>query len=334
MFNFKNMSILKFLLFPFSILYRAITSIRNFLYDRGIFESKAFDVKVVCVGNLSVGGTGKSPMIEYLIENLKEDYNIVVLSRGYKRKTNGFHEVETTNEAHEVGDEPLQFKRKFSDIRVFVDANRRRGISNILKKYSETDMVLLDDAYQHRKVKADYNILLTTYDNPYFKDYLLPVGRLRESRYSAKRANTVIVTKCPQNLSDQVKFEFEKSLRLQPDQNLGFSKIRYSDKVLSKAKAQLLSRFDNFYLITGIANPKPLLEFLNYNEKSFEHLPFPDHYNFTKKDIEKFMALNKPILTTEKDYVRLKGCGISELFYLSISIEVDFDITKSVTEIL
>jgi tetraacyldisaccharide 4'-kinase len=320
------MSILKWLSFPFSILYWSVTTIRNVLYDNEIFKSKTFDVKVICVGNLSVGGTGKSPMIEYLIENLKENHRIAVLSRGYKRKTKGFHEVSIKNTAAEVGDEPLQFKRKFPEQVICVDADRRNGITRILKTYTETDIILLDDAFQHRKVKADYNILLTTFDRPYFKDYLLPMGRLRESRAGTKRAHSIIVTKCPSTLSEHQKNNYKQQIKLLNHQHLGFSNIKYSKNVKNDSSYLPLSGFDDFILITGIANPKPLLDFLNEHQKTYQHHAYPDHYHFSEKDIEQFKTFDKPILTTEKDHVRLRDSGIEQLYYLPITIQVDIDL--------
>ncbi len=320
------MSVLKWFLFPFSIVYWSVTTIRNFLYDNEIFKSKTFAVKVICVGNLSVGGTGKSPMIEYLIDKLKDKYQLAVLSRGYKRKTKGFYEVSVDNTTEEVGDEPLQFKRKFPEQVICVDADRRNGITKILTTYPATDIILLDDAFQHRKVKADYNILLTTYDRPYFKDYLLPLGRLRESRSGAKRAHSIIVTKCPSSLTEHQKNNYKKQIKLLNQQNLGFSSIKYSENVKNDSSDLPLSGFDDFILITGIANPKPLLKFLKEHQKTYQHHAYPDHYHFSEKDIEQFKIFDKPILTTEKDYVRLKDSGIEQLYYLPITIQVDIDL--------
>jgi tetraacyldisaccharide 4'-kinase len=320
------MSVIKWLLWPFSVIYWCITSIRNILFDIGILKSKSFDVNVICIGNLSVGGTGKSPMIEYLIEHLKHKYQIAVLSRGYKRKTKGFHEVSAKSTAEEVGDEPLQFKRKFPQQIVCVDANRRNGISTILAKYPKTEIVLLDDAFQHRKVKADYNILLTTFDRPYFSDFLLPMGRLRESRSGAKRADSVIVTKCPSTLTEHQKNNYKQQIKLLNHQHLGFSNIKYSENLKNDSSDLFLSDFDDFILITGIANPKPLLDFLKNRQKTYQHHAYPDHYHFTEKDVRRFNSFSKPILTTEKDYVRLRDSGIKQLYYLPITIEVDIDL--------
>lgn len=320
------MSFFKWFLWPFALIYQVITSLRNLFYDLAIFKYASYNAKVICVGNLSVGGTGKSPMIEYLIQNLKYEYTVAVLSRGYKRKTKGYKEVKVNHTAEEVGDEPLQFKRKFPDQTICVDADRRNGITNITKKYPKTNIVLLDDAFQHRKVKADFNILLTTYDKPYFKDNLLPMGRLRESRAGAKRADVIIITKCPESLTESQKLKIRNQIELLPNQKLGFSSIKYSENLKNDSSEVPLSSFDNFILITGIAKPKPLIDFLNDNQKTYKHFAYPDHYHFSEKDIEKFKKFDEPILTTEKDYVRLREAGIEHLHYLPISIEVDINL--------
>lgn len=320
------MSFFKWFLWPFALIYQVITSLRNLFYDLGIFTSASYNTKVICVGNLSVGGTGKSPMIEYLIQSLKYDHRIAVLSRGYKRKTNGYQEVKINHTAEEVGDEPIQFKRKFPNQTICVDSDRRNGITNIIKKYPKTDIVLLDDAFQHRKVKADFNILLTTYDKPYFKDYLLPMGRLRESGAAAKRADVIIITKCPEGLTESEKLKIRSQIKHLSNQKIGFSNIKYSENLKNDSSDLPLSGFDNFILITGIAKPKPLIDFLNNNQKTYQHSAYPDHYHFSEKDIEKFKKFDEPILTTEKDYVRLRESGIEHLYYLPISIEVDINL--------
>lgn len=320
------MQVLKYLLLPFSWLYLLVTSIRNKLYDRGLFKSYSFDVKVICVGNLSVGGTGKSPMIEYLIKHYKHQFDIAVLSRGYKRKTQGFIEVQPKMTADEAGDEPLQFKRKFESIRVFVDADRKNGIEQIQKLYPNIQLVLLDDAYQHRRVKANINILLTTYDKPFYEDSVLPFGRLRESQEGKRRAEVIILTKCPNTLSEDEKLKIINSINPHPHQPVLFSSITYSDKVYSQNQVLKFKDFDDFQLITGIANPKLLLSYLSQNGKTFEHQNFPDHHQFTTQELKNLEDLHKPILTTEKDYIRLVDVLEKELFYLPIEVELDKDL--------
>ena len=216
------MNFLRKLLFPFSLLYGGITALRNFLYNKGFLKSKSYDFPVICVGNLSTGGTGKSPMIELLISFLKDNHKIAVLSRGYKRKTSGYREVIITSSVEEVGDEPLQFKKKYPDITVAVCEDRQTGIK---KLKSMADVVLLDDAFQHRKVKASLNILLTPFDELYMDDCMLPTGNLREPKFGAKRADVIVVTKCPENISDSTMEAVKRKLKPKPHQEIYFFKF-------------------------------------------------------------------------------------------------------------
>jgi len=322
------MKFLKWLLFPFSLIYHTLTSIRNWCFDAGYLKSYTPPVTTICVGNLSVGGTGKSPMIEYLIRQYSKTNTIAVLSRGYKRKTKNCLEVLPEMSVEEVGDEPLQFKRKFGEINVFVDANRKEGIKTILETYPDTNLILLDDAYQHRKVKAHKYILLTTYQNPFFRDFILPVGWLREARSGVKRADVIIVTKCPDLLEADKKKYYINRITPTKDQQVLFSKIKYSETIYTAQKSLKLSELDNFKVVTGIANPKPMLDFLTRKHKTFTHLAYPDHHNFTSEELSKLNALRKPILTTEKDFMRLSGKVKVELFYLPIEVELDKNIMK------
>lgn len=298
------MNILRKLLFPFSLLYGSILALRNLCYDKGWFESKSYSTPIICVGNLSTGGTGKSPMIEYLISFLKEDYKVAVLSRGYKRKTSGFREVLIDDKAEDVGDEPLQFKQKFPEIVVAVCANRQEGIE---KTRIKADVILLDDAFQHRKVNASTNILLTTFNDLYIHDMVLPAGNLREFKRGAKRADLVVVTKCPEKHSYAKLQEIEYILNLKPEQKIYFSKISYEDSIYGISETLPLDYLldKNFTLVTGIANPKPLVEFLKQNQFNFEHKKFADHHHFSNSEI-KNLKEKDIILTTEKDFVRLQ----------------------------
>lgn len=320
------MGIFKWLLLPFSLIYFIITNIRNIFYDTGIFRSYSFKTKTICVGNLSVGGSGKSPMIEHLIELYKNDYNVAVLSRGYKRLTKGCIEVTAEMTAAQVGDEPLQFKRKFQDVKIFVDADRKNGIEQIEKIYPETELILLDDAFQHRRVKADINILLTTFYKPFYRDFILPVGRLRESIRGKNRADVIIVTKCPENLSTEKIVSIKRRINADQNQDVLFSKITYDEKLYNDTDTLDINAFDDFCLVTGIANPKPLIQHLNNLNKTFEHLNFPDHHNFTNKEIESLKSLSKPILTTEKDFTRLYPSIQGSIYYLPISVDLNKDL--------
>ena len=323
------MKLLRFLLFPFAILYDLITSIRNFLFDVNIFESTEFDIPVIAVGNLSVGGTGKTPQIEYLINLLQNDYKVAVLSRGYKRKTEGFILLNDSHSAEDVGDEPLQFFKKYSNIKVAVDANRTNGISQLLLQKEKPDVVLLDDAFQHRKVKAGFYVLLTKYNDLYSNDFLLPTGNLRESGRGAKRADIIVVTKCPSFLSSEEKIQIRKKLKATDNQQVLFSTISYANAIKGKNEIETKKLSDlEIVLVTGIANPKPMLQFLKELNVNYAHLNFPDHHHFTENDINKINSqfdgisnTNKIILTTEKDYMRLAN-KIESLYYLPIKTQI------------
>lgn len=311
------MKLLRKLLFPFSIIYGGVTALRNLLFNKGWLKSKAYNFPVICVGNLSTGGTGKSPMIEFLISFLKDNYNIAVLSRGYKRKTTGYHEVFETSIVEEVGDEPLQFKKKYPEITVAVCEDRQTGIEKLTAK---ADVILLDDAFQHRKVKASLNILLTSFDDLYIDDCVLPAGNLREPRFGAKRANIIVVTKCPENIAKSDIEEIKRKLKPTDTQEIYFSKIGYSSEIKNIEVIHPLDYLKDkkFLLVTGIANPKPLVGFLENKGLDFEIKEFPDHHNFT---VSEFEALKKEklILTTEKDFMRLQSISDAvEIYYLPI----------------
>jgi len=315
------MNLLRKILFPFAILYGFITSIRNFLFDKGILKSYSFDIPVIAVGNLSVGGTGKTPQIEYLIRLLSSKYKVATLSRGYKRQSKGFILADSTSNAEILGDEPFQFYKKFKNIQVAVDADRKNGIEQLLLQPEKPEVILLDDAFQHRKVKAGFYILLTSYGDLYSDDFMLPTGNLRESSSSSKRANLVIVTKCPANLSLDEQNNIKAKLKLDSNQELYFSFVDYDDFIFSEGKTMKVDEVRNVnkLLLAGIAKPEPFFRYLE-NEDDF-FMTFPDHHHFTENDIKEIenKAQNRLIVTTEKDYVRLKGkLPNKQLFYLPI----------------
>lgn len=334
------MKFFRFLLFPFALLYACATIIRNRLYDIKFIKSYAFNIKTIVVGNLSTGGTGKTPHIEYLIRLLKNDFALATLSRGYGRNTKGFLEVEKNSIANEIGDEPLQFKKKFEAITVAVDEKRVNGIQQLINKYEQLKVVLLDDAFQHRAVKAGLNILLTDYSKLYVNDFILPVGNLRESALGAARANIIIATKCPINLTAAEKKRIEKSLKLKTNQKLFFSFIKYGNLVSftnneTFAFETKLSSQVEVLLVTGIANPKPLKKQIEKYTSNIEHLTFADHHNFTPNDIQTIQKIfttiateKKIIITTEKDFVRLNipefSAILKQLPLFYIPIEIDF----------
>lgn len=329
------MNLLRKILFPFAVLYGFITSIRNFLFDKGMLKSHSFDVPVIAVGNLSVGGTGKTPQIEYLIRLLSPNYKVATLSRGYKRQSKGFVLADSTSNAEILGDEPFQFYTKFKNIQVAVDADRKNGIEQLLYQQERPDVILLDDAFQHRKVKAGFYILLTSYGDLFCDDYMLPTGNLRESRSGAKRADIIVVTKCPANLSLDEQNEIKSKLQLNSDQELYFSYIDYDDSVYSEDKVLKVSEIENVdkLLLAGIAKPEPFFRYLQ--DESVECLTYPDHHHFSEKELLEInnKSKNKIIITTEKDFVRLKGSIPKEqLFYLPIrstflSVSENFDKT-------
>ncbi|MFY8182551.1 MAG: tetraacyldisaccharide 4'-kinase [Flavobacterium sp.] len=312
------MIILRYLLFPFSILYGWITSIRNFLFDKGILKSYSFDIPIIAVGNLSVGGTGKTPQIEYLIRLLSSNYKIATLSRGYKRKSEGFVLADSNSNAQILGDEPFQIHQKFPNIHVAVDAQRKNGIEQLLKLDTKPEVILLDDAFQHRKVKAGFYILLSSFDDLYFNDFMLPTGNLRESRSGAKRANVIIITKCPKDLSELAQENIIKKIGLNVP--IFFSFIDYDSEVYNEFESKRVEGIIDVdkLLLAGIAKPEPFFAYLQA-EKNVK-LVYPDHHHFSEKDIEeiKNKANNKLIITTEKDYVRLKNQNLKSLFYLPI----------------
>ncbi|MBT0609093.1 tetraacyldisaccharide 4'-kinase [Aequorivita echinoideorum] len=310
------MKILRFLLFPFSILYGGITYMRNILYDYGWLQSKEYEIPIICVGNLTTGGTGKSPMIELLVALLKKNFKVGVLSRGYGRITKGFHEVFERSESSEVGDEPLQIKKKFPEITVAVCENRQTGIDKIKSKL---DVILLDDAFQHRKVSAKFTILLTAYTQLFSEDFMLPTGNLREPRSGKKRADIIVVTKCPTGISDAEMAKIEQKLRLKKNQKVFFSKIGYSEAIQNKNEKFPMDYLmgKEFTLVTGIANPKPLVTYLHGKNFNFEHRSFPDHHNFTPSEIQA-LEEKKLIITTEKDFIRLQHLQNTHIFYLPI----------------
>ncbi len=315
---------------PIGALYGSVVKARNKMYDKGIIESTKFKIPTIVVGNLSVGGTGKSPLIEYLIRLLRDDYKVAILSRGYKRSTKGFQLAGENTTAAQIGDEPMQFYRKFNKIIVAVDEDRVNGIQQLKQLPNPPDVVLLDDAFQHRKVQGGFNILLTPYDNLYVDDAMLPAGNLRENIEGAKRAQVIIVTKCPDELTDNEQFEITKKLNIELTQTAYFTKIEYDAKVHSKQKKINLIDLENYevLLVTGIAITKPLTDFLKKRRIKFTHLKYKDHYNFTEKDLQKIntslsaiKSRKKLILTTEKDYVRTFENTKQNVYYLPIKTQ-------------
>jgi tetraacyldisaccharide 4'-kinase len=287
---------------------------RNFLFDKNIKKSAAFNFPIICVGNLATGGTGKTPMTEYLIELLKDTFAVATLSRGYKRKTKGFAIANEFTTALEIGDEPMQFHEKFPHVTVAVGEERIEAIPELLSDKPNTQVIILDDGFQHRTVRAGLNILLTDYKNLFSRDLMLPAGDLRDVKASRKRADIIIVTKCKSDLSVNEKMDIEKELKLFPHQKIFFTEILYAKPYhLFTYERNSFGLHTDILLICGIANPKPLKEFVSKYVLGYDMLKYADHHIFTstdlsdiKKHFAKIRSDNKMILTTEKDGVRLK----------------------------
>jgi len=321
-----------------SLFYGMFVSFRNELFNLKVLSSQEFDRPVISIGNITAGGTGKTPHTEYIAQLLKTNFKVGVLSRGYKRKTRGFQFVESTSKVRQVGDEPLQMKLKFEDLLVAVDANRVRGITKMLQSKPEPDVILLDDAFQHQYVNPGINILLTDYNRLITKDSLLPHGRLRESAFNKYRATIIIVTKCPKELQPIDERIITKELEIRPYQDLFFTNITYGSlkpvfpEDVSQVSADIKGG-SSILLVTGIANPAPLRDYLLENHNEISELIFPDHHQFSAKNIERirsnFEAISKPnkiIVTTEKDVVRFRDApDIPDLvrqnmFYIPVGI--------------
>lgn len=310
------MKVLRFLLFPITVLYGMVVWCRNLLFDYGILKSKSYDFPIIVIGNLSVGGTGKTPMTAYVLDVLGAAYKTGVLSRGYKRKSEGFVLADNAVTADEIGDEPYQLYSDFPEAIVAVDADRQHGIATLKEKNKLPEVLILDDAYQHRKVKAGFYALLTTYDKLYINDFMLPTGNLRDTKNQAKRASCIIVTKCPHNITEDDKAKVKH--KLGANQPVYFTTISYSDTVVNEHSEIPLKNFKDkvFTLVTGIAKPVYLVNHLKSEGLQFNHLDFPDHHNFTDKEIA-LLAEQECIITTQKDYVRIKD-KISKVYYLPI----------------
>ena len=303
----------RYILLPFSFLYKGIISIRNKLFDKKFFRSATFDIPLICIGNLSLGGTGKTPMVEYLVKMLRGKYKVATLSRGYKRKTKGFFIANENSKTTDIGDEPMQLYKKFPGITVAVDEDRVMGIPKILNDKPETEIIILDDAFQHRQVAAGLNILLTEFNHLYTKDYLLPAGNLRDTKESSKRADIIIVTKCKSNLNEDEKKSLIKELNPLPKQKVYFTKIKYETPyhLFTKEKYTFQTE-SHVLLVCGIANPKKLEDEIKPKVASLKMIRFNDHHVYNSIDIKKikedFLKIDsaqKIIFTTEKDASRL-----------------------------
>jgi tetraacyldisaccharide 4'-kinase len=337
----QYMSLFRLLLFPFSALYGAIVKIRNLMYDWGVFQSVSVGVPTICIGNLTVGGTGKTPLVEYVADLLSFNINVAILSRGYKRSTKGFQYVGIKSTANEVGDEPLQIKTKFPQLTVAVNGNRVEGANRIHIDNPGTKVIILDDAFQHRRIKSGFSILLVDYHRPIWNDFFLPTGNLRDSFRERRRADAIIFTKCPPGLSDQDRRDAIARLTPQRHQSIFFSTIKYGALIPLFPEAcdtKILGNDTEAIAFTGIASPYPFFKYIEGLCLLRGSVLFSDHHFFSKKEIraifEKFLEIGaerKLILTTEKDAMRLKGLNIipnemkPHLHYIPIKVVFDND---------
>ena len=324
---------MNFLLYPLSLIYELYTSFRNFLFDLGIIDSIEYKIPTIGIGNLSTGGTGKSIVVDYIIGKFKNKNKITTLSRGYNRNTKGFVQASNISTAYEIGDEPFQFYSKHPEINVVVCEDRRKGMNIILKNLPDTDLCIWDDVFQHRFVKPGLMILTTTFQYPFYKDEILPIGNLRENISSAKRADLIVVTKCPDNLSQKDKLSFLESLNPNDNQKVFFSSLTYMQKIKSDSEEVDIDVLEDhdFILVTGIADSSYLVNFLKNKALKFKHLKYSDHYNFNKSSIDKIsgLSLNKIILTTEKDFGRLKPkINNRDIYYIEVGLKFPKEINE------
>lgn len=331
------MKFFRLILFPLSLLYGLGVVIRNAAFDLGLFRSTSFPIPIISIGNLAVGGSGKSPMAEFLIRMLKPRYRVAVLSRGYGRKTSGYRLVDVTSNSLEAGDEPVQFKRKFADITIAVSEDRKVGIE---KLRNDHDVIILDDAFQHRWVKPGLSLLLFDYNSFKQPRMLLPAGDLREPWGGRARADIMVITKCPRHLDQSEKDQLVKAVKPLPGQLVFFATLDYRDLVPvfdESANNKLLSdiRSSKIILLTGIANAEPMYRELSKHSLGIDHHSYPDHHNFTTKNISKlagaFHASDQSdtiIITTEKDVQRLTDPLLRELldqlpvYYLPVEMRI------------
>jgi tetraacyldisaccharide 4'-kinase len=305
-------------LLPLALIYGLAVYLRNRLYDLGIIKSYSPQKHTICVGNLSVGGSGKTPHVEYLIRLLKNEYKVATLSRGYKRKSTGFIIADENSNSADIGDEPLLYKTKHPDITVSVEANRVKAVKKLSSMEVPPNVILLDDAFQHRSIKCGLNIMVSEFDNVFYNDFLLPYGRLREGKKGARRADIIIISKTPEKTTPVEIRNVTKDVNPLPHQYVFFSYLKYGELYSISNPEEKISTLNDLFryrliVFTGIANAVPMITYLKEYSAGVSHLPFNDHHDFTESDIrniqkyyETFEGGNKMIVTTEKDLMRLK----------------------------
>ncbi len=334
------MTLKKIFFFPFAVLYGVITSLRNLLYDWKILKSKSFEIHTICVGNLAVGGTGKTPHVEYLINLLKNDFKIATLSRGYKRKTSGFILATENSTALDIGDEPLQYKTKNPGLDVCVDADRVNGVKKILEFTQPSHVILLDDAFQHRALNCELKIVISDYSNLFINDCMMPAGYLRESKKGIQRADIIIISKVPEKTTAVEIRNLIKDLKPLAHQQLFFTWLKYGELIGFQNPTETIDTLNDLFryrivVFTGIGNPSPMITYLKEYASDVKHMQYNDHHQFTLQDITDIRAEldaidggNKIVVTTEKDAMRLKGSDLQDIantlpLYV-LPIEVDF----------
>ena len=326
---------MRLLLYALSIIYGIIISLRHSLFDYGILKTKTHNVPIICIGNLSIGGSGKTPHTNYIAKLLAPNYKVAILSRGYARKSSNFNYVKLDSSTSTVGDEPLQLKLNNPNCIVAVNNNRNKGVKQILIDHPKTNVILLDDGFQHRKIKAGLNIILTPFYKPFTKDSLLPLGRLREPAKQAARADIILVSKTPNNTTPTEKKGIIESLDLKSHQKVYFSSITYHKYKSLNNNTELENEQDySITLVSGIANPTPLVNYLEKEGRKVNVITFADHHNYTLKDIKNILcaykkdkSTKKLILTTEKDAAKLRQFSAhfqeENIYYISIDIIIN-----------
>ncbi|MBK9271107.1 MAG: tetraacyldisaccharide 4'-kinase [Saprospiraceae bacterium] len=330
-------TLFRILLAPLSLIYGIVVGIYQGLYLSGVLRSVRFNLPVISIGNLTVGGTGKSPHAEYLIRLLSDYFPVALISRGYLRKTRGHRELTLNSSVEEVGDEPLQIKLKFPELPVAVNENRAFGIPLLLKNHPEVQTIIMDDGFQHLQVRPGLNILLTEFNHLYSKDFLLPAGRLREWRYGASRADAIVVTKCPEKMDQKLKDEIAEELKLSPQQKLFFSRIKYGQpyNIFKQDEEFVLNHGIEVILISAIAQSEHLINYLNASAATVREFKYEDHHFFTEAELmqaiqeyKKISHYNKILLTTEKDAVRIRKFNSllleNDVRIFAIPIEIEF----------
>ena len=319
------MSLLRILLFPISLLYFLYQFTRNKFYDLKLIKSQEFDIPTISVGNLSVGGSGKTPLVNYIISILKNDYKIGFLSRGYGRDSSGYILANERTDVNEIGDEPYLIKKNHKELTVAVSEKRVIGIKKTLEKIDGIQMFVLDDAFQHRSLKCSINIVLSTFKKPYYNDFVMPTGNLREPKSGIKRAQIIIISKCPLELEINKRQEIIRKIAPLSYQKVFFTTIHYDEFIKGQDKIKIKDLVDSHVLlVTGIADSSDLENFLKKNQINFEHIKYNDHHNYSEADIKliKSKSVNKKVITTKKDYYKLiNNKSLKDIYYLGIKVK-------------